>query len=477
MVQEEVKNDFGDTKPVPKVGIRHVQAIMLCFAMAISYAMRVNISLAIVAMTDKSDKESFDWSVQTQSLILSSFFWGYIVLQVPAGMLSAKFGGKFLIIMLVSVNSVVSIILPSAAYYGGWYLVCACRVLQGLSQGFLYPTTHSLLGQWAPLEEKSRLGTLAYSGCQIGMALQLICSGFIAAAWGWPAIFYSNGAVGAMWVVLYVFLGASSPQDSTMISVAEKQYIENSLGHIGVQKKYKIPWKSIWTSIPFLSLMITHGGQNWGFFTMATLIPTYMANVLGADIKQNGVLSALPYFTIFAISFAVGYTADWIIKRKWLSTTNTRKMFNSIGLYGAGLALVGLSYVPPGELKEDVTLLMVAVGINAGNFAGYMLVHIDMAPNFAGTLMGITNCFANIVSLIAPLAAGAMLNDETDPHEWRKVFFTAAGIYFVTNTIFVVFGTSETQQWNEPEDDSTGDNEKDTDPSGRRASTATFVEA
>ncbi|KAI5639142.1 major facilitator superfamily domain-containing protein [Phthorimaea operculella] len=397
---------------------------------------------------------------------------------------------------------------------GGWQVVCACRVLQGLSQGFLFPATHSLLGQWAPLEEKSSLGTLAYSGCQIGMALQNLCSGFIASAWGWPAIFYANGAIGALWVAAYVFLGASSPAESTVISVEEKQYIENSLGHVGVQKvcgtlilrlfhtdtkntigvigalwvaayvflgasspaestvisveekqyienslghvgvqkKYKTPWKSIWTSIPFLSLMIAHGGQNWGFFTMATLIPTYMANVLGADIKQNGVLSALPYFTVFLMSFPVGFTADWILKRNLLSVTNTRKLFNSIGLYGAGLALIGLSYTPPGYITMAVVLLMAVVGINAGHYAGYMLVHIDMAPNFAGTLMGITNCFANIISLIAPLAAGAMLNDETDPNEWRKVFYTASAIYIAANSIFVAFGSCEKQKWNEPDD-------------------------
>lgn len=40
------------------------------------------------------------------------------------------------------------------------------------------------------------------------------------------------------------------------------------------------------------------------------------------------------------------------------------------------------------------------------------LVHIDMAPNFAATLVGITNGISNILSIIAPLAAGAILKDE-----------------------------------------------------------------
>lgn len=38
--------------------------------------------------------------------------------------------------------------------------------------------------------------------------------------------------------------------------------------------------------------------------------------------------------------------------------------------------------------------------------------HIDLAPNYAGTLMGITNGVANIISIIAPLAVGFIVQDE-----------------------------------------------------------------
>jgi MFS transporter, ACS family, solute carrier family 17 (sodium-dependent inorganic phosphate cotransporter), member 5 len=40
------------------------------------------------------------------------------------------------------------------------------------------------------------------------------------------------------------------------------------------------------------------------------------------------------------------------------------------------------------------------------------LVHIDMAPNFAGTMMGITNSISNMLSIIAPLAAGYIITDQ-----------------------------------------------------------------
>lgn len=55
------------------------------------------------------------------------------------------------------------------------------------------------------------------------------------------------------------------------------------------------------------------------------------------------------------------------------------------------------------------------------------MVHIDMAPNFAGTLMGITNFFANIISIISPLIAGLILEDEV------RFQFSGIPIYCVKN--------------------------------------------
>ncbi|XP_026314077.1 putative inorganic phosphate cotransporter, partial [Hyposmocoma kahamanoa] len=117
------------------LGVRHVQMLMLFLAMIVCHMMRANITLAIVTMTDTGQEDTFDWSTQMQSVIMSSFFWGYAILQIPAGEMAAKFGGHILILLCVGVNSVLTLLLPFGSYYGDWQLVCAFRVLQGLSQG------------------------------------------------------------------------------------------------------------------------------------------------------------------------------------------------------------------------------------------------------------------------------------------------------------------------------------------------------
>ncbi|CAK1579837.1 unnamed protein product [Parnassius mnemosyne] len=439
-----------------KLGVRHAQTFLLFLAVLLAYTMRVNISMAIVEMTDVTRDDHFDWSYSVQSTILSSFFWGYVILMLPAGELAKRFGGKILITISVSVNSLLSLLLPTGAYMGGWQFVCACRVLQGMTQSFVYPSMQHLISQWIPLEEKGRLSAAIYGGSQLGVALQFISSGFVASAWGWKAIFYTNGVLGALWTVAYLIFGSASPEQSKLISRDELKYIQTSLGRVGEQKKYPTPWMKIITCIPFWAAVVAHCGQNWGFFTLMTEMPTYMAKVLGVDIKQNGVYSSLPYLAVYLLIYPFGVVTDFVIKRKWISVTNTRKLFNFIGLWCPALALIGLSYAPEGNMLMAVAMLTVTVGINAGIFSGYMLTLIDLAPNFSSTLMAISNFVSNIISIIAPLVCGFIIQDETDPLEWRKVFFLASAIYFCTNLCFVLFTTSNQQSWNNPEENNPG---------------------
>lgn len=65
--------------------------------------------------------------------------------------------------------------------------------------------------------------------------------------------------------------------------------------------------------------------------------------------------------------------------------------------------------------------------------------------------MGLTNAAANIMSIVAPLLVGFVVKNESDPAEWRLVFFISAGIYFFGNLMFVLFSKTEIQIWNDPE--------------------------
>ncbi|XP_058823150.1 putative inorganic phosphate cotransporter isoform X2 [Topomyia yanbarensis] len=435
-------------------GIRHLQTLLLFFGLTVAYALRVNLSVAIVAMVDKKAAnehfEEFKWNEKTQSIILSSFFWGYVVTQIPAGQLAQRFGAKILLLFSLGICSSLAILTPFFAHIGDSKLVIALRIVQGLSQGFIFPSTHTLLSKWAPVSERGRLGTYCYAGAQFGTVIMLAISGFLASSsMGWPGIFYVSGAAGLVWTGLWYIFGGNSPVEHGTISAEEREFIENSLGNQDHSKRIVTPWKAIFTSAPMIALIITHSSHNWGFWTLLTEMPTYMKNVLGLDIKSNALLSSLPYLVMWILSLVFSPISDFLINQNYLSRVTSRKLFNSIGLWIPMCALLGLAYVPKGGTELAIGLLTAAVGINSATYLGFQVNHIDLAPNHAGTMMGITNCAANVMSIIAPLIVGLVLHDAKDPVQWRTVFYIAAGIYFLGNLTFVLLGKADIQPWNE----------------------------
>lgn len=52
---------------------------------------------------------------------------------------------------------------------GGWVALCILRSMQGFSQGFVIPSTHTLLGRWVPTNERNRLGNFVFSGNNISL--------------------------------------------------------------------------------------------------------------------------------------------------------------------------------------------------------------------------------------------------------------------------------------------------------------------
>lgn len=79
--------------------------------------------------------------------------------------------------------------------------------------------------------------------------------------------------------------------------------------------------------------------------------------------------------------------------------------------------------------------------------SGFHVTHVDMAPDFAGTLMGITNGISNFNGIIAPFIVTALTDPLSRKTEWWAVFLIACGVYVITNIIYCWWGTSKLQVW------------------------------
>ena len=74
---------------------------------------------------------SFDWDEETQGLILGAFYYGYMISQIPGGILADKYGCKWVLGSSILTAALCTLLLPWAVKTGGAAAAFAIRALQG----------------------------------------------------------------------------------------------------------------------------------------------------------------------------------------------------------------------------------------------------------------------------------------------------------------------------------------------------------
>lgn len=450
---------------------RYLIAVMGFLAVSTSYSMRVCLSVAIVAMV-RDDKQKnvteeqgahycpagtvqeggvnaggvFDWSEATQGIILSSFFWGYAATHLPGGRLADKYGGKHLIGFGLLLTAVLTLLTPIVAELGGANWLIAVRVLEGLGEGVMFPALNTIMAKWIPPAEKGRLGSLVFSGAQVGTVIGTALSGPLIHYWSWPSVFYVFGIFGILWFVLWNLICFSDPMCHPYISDQEKKYLEAELLSSDDKKDRPTPWRAILTSIPVWGLIAGQVGHDWGFYTLVTDLPKYMKDILHFTITQNAGLSAVPYLVMWISAILTGWIADFILARSILSTTAVRKIFTTIGSLGPAAFILGASYAGCDQVSV-VVLFTVAMGLMGAFYPGVRVNVLDLSPNHAGSLMAIINGAGAITGIITPYLIGEITTNHS-LYEWRIVFYISMAVFVITNVFYVFMASGEEQPWN-----------------------------
>merc|ERR1719187_1874786 len=148
--------------------------------MAIIYGLKVNLSIAIVSMvnhtaielakladnstagghhggscpapatdnmtdhandtghTTKTEDGPFNWSSSEQGMVLSSYFLGYFVTQIPGGRMAELYSAKLVFLVAVLMNTIGTLLSPVAATLGFPALMVA-RIFEGFGGGVTFP--------------------------------------------------------------------------------------------------------------------------------------------------------------------------------------------------------------------------------------------------------------------------------------------------------------------------------------------------
>ncbi|XP_075165775.1 putative inorganic phosphate cotransporter [Haematobia irritans] len=448
----------------PFLGQRHIQTLLLFTGLVANFMIKFNAGVSIVAMTNAATTNpnfaEYNWNQMEKSYIFSSFYWGLVLTQFPAGNICSRFGVKVTLLVATLGSSLISLVVPLTVDWGGWKIYCTTRVIQGMFQGLTLACLHAHLAAWCPVEERNRLGALASSGIECGTVLAVLVGGSIAtSSLGWPGIFYIFCGVGVIWCIFWILFAANTPNESTFITEAECNYIESSK-NVSKQMKQSdkissrnipVPWRAILSSKPFWALLVARCAEILCIDTIQGQLPLYMNGVFGMDMRSNALYSALPFIALWFMAYFYLIMADVLLTHKILSLNVVRKLFNSLAYWIPSMGLIALGFIDAENQTIAVVLMIISVGINAGNMIGSGLNTIDLSPNHAGVLMSLTHASACLWPIVAPISVGAIVTDRSNRLQWQIVFAIIASVVFFGNLIYITFGSTELQEWDDPQ--------------------------
>ncbi|KAF6153470.1 hypothetical protein GIB67_027337 [Kingdonia uniflora] len=405
--------------------------ILVALVMCLCNADRVVMSVAIVPMA-----VTHGWSSSFLGIVQSSFLWGYIFSSVIGGALADKYGGKRVMAWGVALWSLATLLTPWAANHSTAMLLTV-RAIFGLAEGVAMPSMNTLLSRWFPTQERASAVGISMAGFHLGNVVSLLLTPIIMSAVGISGPFALFAALGILWLTIWVFGITNDPSESRLISYDELRLIQagksKSPGNNG-----KIPsLRQLFSKLPTWAIVFANVTNNWGYFVLLSWMPVYFKTVFNVNLKQAAWFSAIPWGMMAISGYIAGAASDSLIKEGY-SITLVRKIMQSIGFIGPGVALLCLNFAKTPAVAA--LFLTIALSLSSFSQAGFLLNMQDIAPQYAGFLHGITNSIGTLAAIISTIGTGYFV-------QWLgsfQAFLTVTAVlYFITTVFWNLYATGE----------------------------------
>lgn len=434
-----------------KFPMRYGIVLLTFICTFVCYIERVGFSIAYTIVADAADVNQ-----TSKGMILSTFYYGYACSQVPGGWAAQKIGGRRVLLLSFVLWSLTCLLVPLDP--NRVIVLVIARLLVGVAQGFIFPSIHTVLAQWVPPHERSRSVSLTTSGMYFGAAAGMLMLPSLVKFSGPRSVFIAEAALGGLWCLLWLRF-ASDPPRSEHPKATAAGFGESLLPTKGGQKTKvengghsirtpKIPWKKITLSLPVWAIVVNNFTFHYALYVLMNWLPTYFELGLQLSLQEMGSSKMMPYFNMFVFSNIGGVIADHLVTRRILSITITRKLLNTVGFLVASFALMALPYFRTSG--GAVFCSSVALGFLALGRAGFAVNHMDIAPRYAGIVMGVSNTAGTLAGIVGVDLTGRLLEaaktaqlDLTSPDSWKAVFLIPGVLCIISSFIFLLFSTGE----------------------------------
>jgi ACS family hexuronate transporter-like MFS transporter len=313
----------------------------------------------------------------------------------------------------------------------------AARFALGLGESGSFPASIKTVAEWFPKKERALATGIFNSGTNVGAIVTPVVVPWLTYTYGWQMAFIATGALGFLWVVLWVWF-YRAPEIHSRLSAGELAYIRSD------------PPDQASSPIPMLKLIKYR--QTWAFCVGKFLtdpiwwlylfwVPDFLHRNHGVNL-QGMMLPLLVIYNVATVgSICGGWLSSSLIKHGW-NVHSSRKTAMLI----CALAVVPIVFASRASgLWTAVGLVSLAAAAHQGWSANLFTVASDLFPKRAvGSVVGIGGMAGAVGGMLIAKVVGYVL-------QWTgsylPVFIIAGSAYLVALLfIHLLAGTGEPVQ-------------------------------
>lgn len=369
--------------------------VALMFGYSMVYMDKNMVSTAIIPIA-----KQLNLTASKTGLIMSAFFLGYSLMQIPGGWLADKIGPKKVLMLSLGIISLFSY---AFGMVSSLMLFMCIRFFAGVGHGGYPPSCTKTVALNFPQKKRTSVQSLILSTSGIGGILAFtIGANIIAVNWR-----YAYLVLGTLFLIAALLVWRFIPDTEFVASEKVEQREKINLKQVITDRNVLILFLSM-----FLINLMLYGIMSWN--------PTYMQTKFNLSMSTLGtVLTLNSIFTMLATMFSGVLLTKLFLGKE--------KLF----LLGATVICAGLiiGFVNAPSLPIAMILLFLSSMVSYASFTAiFTWPHKIMSESVIGSAIGVINTGGTLGGFFAPMVIGGIVEAANGSFTGAFIFIAIASL-------------------------------------------------
>ena len=374
---------------------RWLRILSVSFVMyTIAYIDRTNVSMALPAMSAELHMDP-----RQAGDAVGLFFWGYLLLQMPAAYLAQHWSAKRTVSILLVAWGLCSIATGLVHTLTQFRLM---RLVLGLAEGGVWPAVLVLVAHWFPRAERARANAYWMLCLPLSVVISSPLSGWLLTHWNWRVLLIVEGALPFLWLLVWLMSIDDLPEQAKWISAEERQYLEKTLADeaTDIQLPERVSYLAALLSPQILILTTIYFLRNFGSYGSLFWLPTALGKAKKLSDLTLGNVITIPYVLAAILMVAAAKSSD---------RTGERRAHMSLTLIVSGASFLG-ALATQRFAFLSFSLISLAVAAVYASLGPFWALPTETLPRkVVATAMGLINAIGNLGGYFGPVVVGHFL--------------------------------------------------------------------